>query len=152
MELLLAEPARPLVPSMPVNKSVTAAPTEICRAAGSFLSWRTYENPSVHNPLFQQDNARIHTAKQFAVNLGPVPYSPNLNPIEHAWVLLRQVHIDYPWIIDYRGVSLQVKKKLTEILPLRWENIPPKQFEAMWRSMPVRVQAVIEAKGRYTRH
>jgi hypothetical protein len=41
--------------------------------------------------------------------------------------------------------------RLAEILPLCWENIPPKQFEALWKSMPDRVQAVIDAKGWHTR-
>ena len=112
------------------------------------------------NPLFQQDNARIHTARlmlsfeRYAIpRESHPPYSPDLNPIEHAWVLLkRQVHIDYPWIGDYPGGPEKVKKKLAEILPLCWEKIPPKQFEALWRSMPDRVQAVIEAKGWYTRY
>ena len=115
---------------------------------------------SLGNSLFQQDNARIHTAKlvisffeQYAVTLeSHSPYSPNLNPIEHAWVFLkRQVHTYCPWIGDYPGGLPKVKKKLAEILPLCWEKIPPKQFEALGKSMPDRVQAVIEAKGWYTR-
>ena len=81
------------------------------------------------------------------------PYSPDLNPIEHAWVLLkRQVHTDYPWIGDYPGGPQKVKKKLAEIFPLCWEKIPPKQFEALWKSMPDHMQAVIEVKGWYTRY
>ena len=112
------------------------------------------------NPLFQQDNARIYTAKlmltleRYDITLeSHPPYSPDLNPVEHAWVLLkRQVHIDYPWIGEYLGGPQKVKKKLTEILPRCWEKIPPKQFEALWRSMLDRVQAVIEAKRWYRRY
>ena len=45
------------------------------------------------NPLFQQDPAKIHTAKlmlsffqRYAVPLESHPaYSPDLNPIEHVW-------------------------------------------------------------------
>ena len=33
-----------------------------------------------------------------------------------------------------------------------WEKIPPKQFEALWNSVPDGVQAVFEAKGWYTRY
>ena len=80
-----------------------------------------------------------------------LPYSPDLNLIEHTWVLLkRQVHIDYPWIGEYPGGPQKVKKKLGEILPRYWEKIPPKQFEALWRPMPDRVQAVIKSNWCYT--
>ena len=60
------------------------------------------------DPLFQQDSAHIHTAKlmlsfeQYDIPLeSHPPYPPDLNPIGHAWVLPKQVHIDYPWIGDY---------------------------------------------------
>ena len=111
--------------------------------------------------LFQQDNAKIHTAKimltfleRYAIPRESHPaYSPDLNPIEHAWALLkRQLLADCPDIGDYPGDPEKAKKKLAEVLPRCWEKIPLKQFEALWRSMPDRVQAVIEAKGWYTRY
>jgi hypothetical protein len=92
--------------------------------------------------------------KRYAIPLeSHPPYSPDLNPIEHAWVLLkRQLIADYPFIGDYSGAPEKVKAKLAEVLPLCWEKIPQKQFEVLWKSMPDRVQAVIDAKGWYTRY
>ena len=79
------------------------------------------------------------------------PYSPDLNPIEHIWVeLKRRLHQQYPGIADTRGGPKAVKKRLREVLPLVWETIPLEFFEKLWRSMPNRVAAVIEAKGWYT--
>ena len=36
---------------------------------------------------------------------------------------------------------------MAEVLPLCWEKIPVTQFETLWKLIPDRVQAVIEAKG-----
>ena len=151
----------PLVPLMPANASITARFYRSLLRRWLIPVLEDIQASLSGDPLFQQDNARIHTAKlmlsffeQYNIPLeSHPPYSPDLNPIEHAWVLLkRQAHIDYPWIGDYPGGPQKVKKKLAEILPLYWEKIPPKQFEALWKSMPERVQAVIEAKGWYTRY
>jgi transposase len=111
--------------------------------------------------VFQQDNAKIHTSavmnRFFARNNITVaehpPYSPDLNPIEHAWTLLkRQVLLDYPDIGDMKGGPDRVKAKLAELLPLCWKTIPEKHFKALWESMPNRVQAVIDAKGWQTKY
>lgn len=113
------------------------------------------------NPCFQPDNAPVHKAEvvmnwfermNITVEDHP-PYSPDLNPIEHIWVeLKRRLHQQYPGIADTRGGPKAVKKRLREVLPLVWETIPPEFFEKLWRSMPHRVAAVIEAKGWYTRY
>ena len=65
------------------------------------------------------------------------PYSPDLNSIESAWVLLqRQVTEDYPSLADTAGGVDTVKARLAEVLPLCWEKILETQFETLRKSMP----------------
>jgi hypothetical protein len=54
--------------------------------------------------------------------------------------------------METRGGQQVVKRRLREILPQVWETIPPEFFEKLWRSMPQRVEAVIQAKGWYTKY
>jgi hypothetical protein len=110
---------------------------------------------------FQQDNAPVHKAdtvmnwlynNDIEVEDHP-PYSPDLNPIEHVWVeLKKRLQQQYPKIGDTKGGKEAVKKRLAEVLPLVWETISEEFFEKLWRSMPNRVAAVVEAKGWYTRY
>ena len=113
------------------------------------------------DPVFQQDNARVHTSnimQRFFTRCNidvadHPPYSPDLNPIEHGWILIkRQVIEDYPDLADTPGGVDTVKAWLAEALPLCWEEIPETQFEPLRKSMPDRFQAVIEAKGWQTRY
>ena len=64
------------------------------------------------DPVFQQDTARIHTSNIMQQFFTPnnidvadhPPYSPDLNPIENAWALLkRQVTEAYPGLADTPG-------------------------------------------------
>ena len=94
----------------------------------------------------------MHTRYNIDVADHP-PYSPDLNPIEHEWVLIkRQVTEDYPDLADTPGGVDTVKGRLAEVLPLCWEKILETQFETLWRPMPYGVQAVIEAKGWQSRY
>jgi len=90
----------------------------------------------------------------YAVPLESHPvYLLGLSPIEHSWTLLKQrLRTDFAELVNNPGGSEKVKGKLAEVLSVCWEKIPPKPIEALWRSMPSRVHAVIDAKGRYTRY
>ena len=111
--------------------------------------------------FFQQDNAPVHKAcsvmnwfERNSIQLVEhPPYSPDLNPIEHVWVeLKKRLHQQYPRIGDTPGGKEAVKKRLAEVLPLVWETIPEEFFEKLWKSMPDRVSAVLEARGGYTKY
>lgn len=81
------------------------------------------------------------------------PYSPDLNPIENVWVeLKKRLQTQYPQIKNTLGGPDKVTERLAEVLPLVWDTIPEEFFEKLWRSMPDRVAAVIEARGWYTKY
>jgi len=90
--------------------------------------------------LFQQDNAPVHKAYSvvdwFERNCIEVvehsPYSPYLNPIEHAWVeLKKRLHQQYPRIGDTPEGKGAIKKGLAQVLPVVWETIPEEFFEKL---------------------
>ena len=101
--------------------------------------------------LFQHDNARPHSAaitrdflEENEVTVLPwVPYSPDLNPIEHLWdelgrrVLAREPH---------NRISL------IRILQEEWERIPQQQVRNLINSMRGRCTECIEARGGHTHY
>ncbi|RPB02603.1 hypothetical protein L873DRAFT_1622084, partial [Choiromyces venosus 120613-1] len=75
-------------------------------------------------------------------------YSPDLNPIENVWSLVKdKLHKNYPELYLMKG-----PKRLAHVLPLVWETIPEEFFEKLWKSMPNSIAAVLEARGGYTKY
>ena len=111
--------------------------------------------------IFMHDNARVHTYQRvqefleengIEVMIWP-PYSPDLNPIEHIWPILKNnLHKHYPHLATMRGAPPKVKAALIPALKHCWELIEPSVFENLARTMPNRVRAVIQAKGWYTKY
>ncbi|GFX78902.1 transposable element Tcb1 transposase [Trichonephila clavipes] len=103
--------------------------------------------------IFQQDNARCHTAAsvrawfeehQDELTVLPLPEnSPDLNPIEHLWYHLDRV---------VRAMDPQPRNlaQLATALESAWLNIPDNTFRDLSDSLPARLAAVHSAKGGYS--
>jgi transposase len=103
--------------------------------------------------IFQQDNARIHTARvttEFLeghmVNKLEWPaLSPDLNPIENLWgILARAVYKD--------GKQYENREALIEAIEREWAKIPQNVLQNLINSMNERCRQVIEFKGAKTKY
>ena len=82
-----------------------------------------------------------------------LPYSRDLNPIEHVWPILnKNLHDHYLDLATMKGAAAKIEAALVPALKHHWEMIEPSVFENLARTMPNRVRAVIEAKGWYTKY
>ena len=109
------------------------------------------QHPNVR--LFQQDNARPHTARisqaylqQEHIQTLPWPaFSPDMSPIEHLWDELgRRVHNRQPQPADIH----QLQAALVE----EWRAIPQVRIQRLLQSMRRRILACIAARGGHTRY
>lgn len=97
------------------------------------------------NALFQQDNARPHTARisQQAlrgVQMLPWPaYSPDLSPIEHVWDLIGRRLQTLP--------QPRTDDQLWQMVDREWRTIPQDTIRTLIDSVPRRVSSCIAARG-----
>ncbi|UYV68363.1 hypothetical protein LAZ67_5004075 [Cordylochernes scorpioides] len=102
----------------------------------------------VPNALYQQDNARPHTARISQQALQDVqmlpwpPYSPDLSPIEHVWDIIgRRLHaLPQPRSED----------ELWQMVEREWRAIPQDAIHTLIDSLPRRVAACIAVRDRNT--
>jgi transposase len=105
---------------------------------------------------FMQDNASIHSAKIIKEwlqdhgirTMSWPPYSPDLNPIEHAWAKLKeQIYQLDPTIELFSDTSDELRKQFTSLIEHAWEDLGQDYFDQLVRSMDHRVNAVLEVSG-----
>ncbi|UYV83195.1 hypothetical protein LAZ67_23000141 [Cordylochernes scorpioides] len=100
----------------------------------------------VPNALYQQDNARPHTARISQQALQDVqmlpwpPSSPDLSPIEHVWDIIgRRLHaLPQPRSED----------ELWQMVEREWRAIPQDAIRTLIDSLPRRVAACIAVRGK----
>ena len=111
--------------------------------------------------VFMQDNAPIHSAgmvkiwlenKKVNVMEWP-PYSPDLNPIEHAWSKLKEeLNKKHPELETLPGGPETVREQLQVAAAEVWKDLKSDYFERLSSTMKNRCLAVIEAEGWYTKY
>jgi hypothetical protein len=117
----------------------------------SYLGTLSDYNLSPSEVVFQQDGDPKHTS-QLASNwfhdndvkiLRWAPSSPDMNIIEHAWEKL-------DCRVCRRAVLPTNCDELFAALKEEWENLDMDYINHLYDSLPARVQALHDAKGRYT--
>ncbi|GFW91983.1 transposable element Tcb2 transposase [Trichonephila clavipes] len=110
----------------------------VLRHPGPFLN-------GLPGAIFQQDNARLHTARvaqEFLRHFQTLPWPPrslDLSPVEHVWDKLKR---QMPPCHSVQDLELAVQDL--------WAHLP--QVRCLINSMPDRVAACIAAGGGPTRY
>lgn len=119
--------------------------------------------PDIVHPgdIFMHDNAPVHTAAIIQTILAELgvevmiwpPYSPDLNPIENLWALMKSIIYErYPELEkapNNRDTSLE---QLVKAAKEAWHAIDDRILKHLCESMPHQVQAVLIADGWYTKY
>jgi transposase len=99
--------------------------------------------------IFQHDNDPKHTAKVTKAYLEEVNLTEEagrlLYPIEHMWAYLKMQLAKYP-------TPPKSAQELWERVSTEWYKIPVEYCRALIKSMPRRINAVFNAKGRHTKY
>ena len=111
--------------------------------------------PTSYNlrPVYMDDNARSHRSRAVtaylqseAVTSVPWPaISPDLNTIEHIWDMLgRRIHAREPPVQNIRQLEAALHRE--------WQQLSQQDIRRLTGGMRRRIEAVIQARGGYTRY
>jgi transposase len=110
--------------------------------------------------IFMHDNAPIHTAhlirdflRAYGIDVMDwPPYSPDLNPIENLWALLKaEMYRQFPDLVGMENTE-RTLDYLIQCAIQTWELIAEHILNRLIDTMEHRVQAVLRANGWYTKY
>jgi len=117
------------------------------------LPFAVNEFGSVNNFILQKDNCKPHKANSIKYYLEEIgvermtwlAQSPDLNPIENVWGLLKQKIRNLPRMP-------RNENHLFEILSQMWNDLPQAYFAKLVESMRRRITAVQDNEGKSTKY
>ncbi len=103
-----------------------------------------------HRAVFQHDNNPKHTSKMTTALLKKIrvkvmdwpSMSPDLNPVEHLWAILKQK------VVERKVSNIH---QLRDVVMEEWKSTSVATCEALVNFMPKRVKAVLENNGGHTK-
>ena len=111
---------------------------------------------------FMQDNASIHNAgkvkewfreRGIRLVIDWLPYSPDLNPIEHIWWHLKTRVVEmFPDVVADKSELEHARQRLESCLQAAWDTLDKELFDNLYKSMPKRIEACILADGWHTKY
>lgn len=110
--------------------------------------------------IFMHDNAPGHTAAiikrllaemHIEVMIWP-PYSPDLNPIENLWALMKAIIYERYPELEKALDNNETLEKLIEAAKEAWHAIDERVLHNLCDTMPHRVHAILLADGWYTKY
>ncbi|GBO38030.1 Transposable element Tc1 transposase [Araneus ventricosus] len=109
------------------------------------------QNLAIGNIFFYQDNDLKHTPLNVRLwclyncpqNLKIPPQSPDLNPIEH---IRRELEV------RFRKHDIKTKSELKTVMMEEWMDIDAEITKKLVKSIPKRLNAVVDAKGYLTQY
>jgi hypothetical protein len=110
--------------------------------------------------IFMHDNASVHTARIVRNLLNELgvevmiwpPYSPDLNPIENLWALMKaEIYLKYPELETAPDTEATLER-LIQAAKEAWHAIDQAVLDRISITMSRRVEAVIRAVGWYTKY
>ena len=110
-------------------------------------------HPLATRPVYMDDNARPHRSRAVTAYLQSEAVtsvlqpatSPDLNPMEHIWDMLgHRIHAREP--------SVQNICQLEAALHREWQQLSQQDIRRLTGGIRHRVEAVIQARGGYTRY
>ena len=105
--------------------------------------------------IFMHDNAPVYTAcivrqllDEMGIEVMPwPPYSPNLNPIENLWALLKaEIYRLYPEL-ETAPDTVETLDLLIQAATEAWQSLDEDILDKMAVNMATHVEAVLAAKG-----
>lgn len=118
----------------------------------------TLLNSLDQDAIFQQDNAPVHTAYIVRDALNELeceimkwpPYSPDLNPIENLWALLKAEILKHHPELMHLPNNEPTLDLLLETAQEAWDGLDIEIFKHLSDTMPHRVADVIKYEGWHT--